>query len=239
MAAFLFLGFFIGIGHAFEADHLAAIGTLASSGNATPKRLAFLGASWGIGHTTTLFLFSLAVIVFGAVLSDRFAARVEFAVGIMLVVLGATVFYKIWRKKIHFHVHQHDDGKRHFHAHSHFGANVAHKDDAHEHEHAPILSWRAYIIGLIHGAAGSAGLVALTAAATQNIVTAMLYVLIFGIGSVLGMATLTFAASWPMKIAEKSIAGMLLLVQVGVGLAAIFIGVDVMLASSHVAWGLV
>lgn len=239
MAAFLFLGFFIGIGHAFEADHLAAIGTLASSGNATPKRLALLGASWGIGHTTTLFLFSLAVIVFGAVLSDRFAARVEFGVGIMLVVLGATVFYKMWRKKIHFHLHSHEDGKKHFHAHSHFGAKIAHKDDSHEHEHAPVLSWRAYIIGLIHGAAGSAGLVALTAAATQNIVTAMFYVLIFGLGSILGMATLTFVASWPMKIAEKSIAGMLLLVQVGVGLAAIFIGVDVMLASSQVAWGLV
>ena len=166
MTAFLFFGFFIGIGHAFEADHLAAIGTLASSGNATPKRLALLGASWGIGHTTTLFLFSLAVIVFGAVLSERFAAQVEFGVGIMLVLLGVSVFWKMRSKKIHFHSHSHGDGKKHFHAHSHLGMTVPHGNDPHEHVHAPVLSWRAYMIGLIHGAAGSAGLVALTAAAT-------------------------------------------------------------------------
>ncbi len=239
MTAFLFLGFFIGMGHAFEADHIAAIGTLASSGNATPKRLAFLGASWGIGHTTTLFLFSLVVIVFGAVIGDRFAAKIEFGVGIMLIALGISVFWRMRRKKIHFHVHQHAGGQKHFHAHSHLGATAPHKDDAHQHDHAPVLSWRAYLVGLVHGAAGSAGLVALTAAATQNILTAMLYVLIFGIGSILGMATLTFAASWPLKMAEKSIAGMLRVIQVGVASFAIFIGFKVMFESAPLIWGIV
>ncbi|VAW22647.1 Nickel transporter UreH [hydrothermal vent metagenome] len=237
MTAFLILGFFIGIGHAFEADHIAAIGTLASSGNATPKRLAFLGASWGIGHTTTLFLFSLTVIGFGAVIGERFAAEIEFGVGIMLIALGISVFWRMRRKKIHFHLHQHDGGQKHFHAHSHLGATTPHKDDPHQHGHVPILSWRAYLIGLVHGAAGSAGLVALTAAATQNVFTAMFYVLIFGIGSILGMATLTFAASWPLKIAEKSIAGMLRLVQVGVASFAIFIGFRVMFEAAPLIWG--
>jgi len=241
MAAFLILGFFIGMSHAFEADHLAAIGTLASSGNATSKRLALLGASWGVGHTTTLFLFSLVVIVFGAVIGDRFAARIEFAVGIMLILLGLSVFARMRRQKIHFHLHQHENSPKHFHAHSHLGARRAHEDDAHEHAHAPVLSWRAYLVGLVHGAAGSAGLVALTAAATQNILTALLYVLIFGVGSIsiLGMATLTFAASWPLKMAQKSVTSVLRIVQVGVASFAISIGVYVMMESGPVAWGFV
>ncbi len=238
MIAFLLIGFFIGMAHAFETDHLAAVGTLVSSGKATPKRLAFLGASWGLGHTTTLFFISLVVIGFGAVLTERFAAAVEFGVGIMLVGLGAHVFWKMWRSRVHFHVHAHTDGKNHFHAHSHLGAHTPHRQDTHDHAHAPVLSWRAYLIGLAHGAAGSAGLVALAAAATQNIVTAMFYVLVFGIGSIMGMAVLTFAASWPLKWAEKSMAGMLTLVRSGIAVIAITIGVTLMVQTAHLAWGI-
>ncbi|HHI71842.1 MAG TPA: high frequency lysogenization protein HflD, partial [Rhodobacteraceae bacterium] len=81
MASFLVLGFFLGMSHALEADHLAAVGALASSGRASGRRLAFLGASWGMGHTTTLFLLSLPVVVFGYVLSARAYAGMEVAVG--------------------------------------------------------------------------------------------------------------------------------------------------------------
>ncbi len=237
MSAFLILGFLIGMSHAFEADHLAAIGTLATSDKATPKRLAFLGASWGMGHTTTLFIISMIVIVFGAVLSERLAAGIEFIVGIMLILLGLEVFWKMKRKKIHFHLHQHGDGKKHFHAHSHLGSNVAHNEDTHEHNHATSFSLRAYLVGLVHGAAGSASLVALTAAATQDIIKALLYILLFGIGSILGMAVLTFSASWPLKMIEKSMAGILRFIQAGIALIAIFIGFNVMYGSGQIIWG--
>ncbi|HFE38643.1 MAG TPA: high frequency lysogenization protein HflD, partial [Gammaproteobacteria bacterium] len=120
MISFLLLGFFIGMSHALEADHLAAVGALATSGKTTPKRLAFLGMSWGAGHTTTLLLLCSIVMVFGYVLSERVEAGMEFIVGIMLILLGIHVLWKMYKGRIHFHVHEHD-GNQHLHAHSHAG----------------------------------------------------------------------------------------------------------------------
>ena len=236
MESFLILGFFIGMGHALEADHLAAVGTLAADGKATPKRLAFLGASWGMGHTTTLFLISLPVVLFGMVLNARWTAGLEFAVGVMLVMLGVRVLWKMYRARVHFHLHDHGDGQRHFHAHSHSGATLPHKQDPHIHAH-PRFSWRAYLVGLAHGAAGSAGLVALAAAATQDAATSMAYILLFGVGSVMGMAALTYSASWPLRLAEKTAARLLKSVQIGAASVAIFIGAQVMVENGSVLFG--
>jgi len=232
---FLLLGFLVGLVHAFEADHMAAIGTLASSGKATPKRLAFLGASWGMGHTTTLLVISLPVILFGVILTERFAAGMEFAIGIMLVGLGAQVFYKLWKARVHLHLHEHG-GKRHFHAHSHAGETMPHSENPHHHTHRA-FSFRAYAVGLAHGAAGSAGLVALAAAATQNAATALVYILVFGVGSILGMAALTYAASWPLRLAENTASKLLKTVQMATGVAAVAVGVMVMLEAAPVIWG--
>lgn len=232
---FLLLGFLVGLAHAFEADHMAAIGTLASSGKATPKRLAFLGASWGMGHTTTLLVISLPVILFGVILTERFAAGMEFAIGIMLVGLGAQVFYNLWKARVHLHLHEHG-GKRHFHAHSHAGETMPHSENPHHHTHRA-FSFRAYAVGLAHGAAGSAGLVALAAAATQNAATALVYILVFGVGSILGMAALTYAASWPLRLAENTASKLLKTVQMATGVAAVAVGVMVMLEAAPVIWG--
>ena len=232
---FLLLGFLVGMAHAFEADHMAAIGTLASSGKATPKRLAFLGASWGMGHTTTLLVIALPVILFGIILTERFAAGMEFAIGILLIGLGAQVFYKLWKARVHLHLHEHD-GKRHFHAHSHAGDAMPHSENPHHHRHRA-FSFRAYAVGLAHGAAGSAGLVALAAAATQNAVTALVYILVFGVGSILGMAALTYAASWPLRLAENTASKLLKTVQMATGVAAVAVGVMVIFEAAPVIWG--
>ncbi len=236
MTGFLLLGFLVGMAHALEADHLAAVGALASSGQATPRRLAFLGASWGMGHSTMLMLISLPVILFGYALSARMAAGMEFAVGIMLVVLGVQVFRRLRRQGIHFHLHDHGDGAPHFHAHSHAGAPGPHAEDPHEHGHAR-FSLRAYVVGLAHGAAGSAGLVALVAAATRDALAAVSYVAVFGLGSILGMALLTFTASWPLGFAERSATRIFRLVQGAAACLAIFIGARVMAETGPILWG--
>jgi high-affinity nickel permease len=234
MEGFLLLGLLVGMGHAFEADHLAAIGTMTADGKAAPKRLAFLGASWGMGHTTTLLLFSLPVILFGVIVTDRFAAGLEFAIGILLVILGAQVFYKLWKARVHVHVHDHGGGP-HFHAHSHAGETVAHAQSPHEHRHG--FSVRAYLVGLAHGAAGSAGLVALTAAATQSAFSALLYILVFGLGSIIGMALLTYAVSWPLKLAEKTAGRVLNAVKLATGGVAVAVGILVMTGAAPVMMG--
>lgn len=221
--------------HALEADHLAAVSSIATSEDgASRKRLAVLGMSWGAGHSTTLLLLSVAVLAFGYVLTVRAAAGMEFVVGIMLVVLGLSVLWKMRRRKVHFHVHEHGDGNRHFHAHSHEHAKTRHQQDPHEHRHG--FSLRAYMVGLIHGGAGSAGLVALAAATTQNVATAIGYVVIFGLGSILGMALLTYTASWPLRLAKNAATGLFQTVQLLVAGVAIYIGGSVMISAGPVFW---
>ena len=167
MEQFLALGFVVGMGHALEADHLAAVGTL-STQERSPKRLMLLGASWGLGHTITLFSLCFAVVFLGLALTERLSAALEFSVGVMLLLLGVQVVYKMYKKKIHFHVHEHDGEKAHIHAHSHAGSQrVDHHKDRHHHQHAKGFPFKSMLVGLSHGAAGSAGLIALALAATR------------------------------------------------------------------------
>lgn len=235
MIGFIVLGFLIGMSHALEADHLAAVGALANSKISSPRKMMFLGFSWGMGHTTTLFLLSALVLVFGYVVSAQVAAGLEFAVGVMLVLMGLRVFWKLRQSRVHFHIHQHDDGQRHMHAHSHAGAQVKHKSDPHKHSHG--FSLRAYLVGLAHGAAGSAGLIALSAAATRDVTTALSYVLVFGIGSMFGMALLTYAVSWPLRFSEGLAGRFFQVVQGAIASFAILVGVHVMIDNGPLMFG--
>lgn len=227
MESFLILGFFVGMAHALEADHFAAVGALATNGIATPKRLGFLGASWGMGRSTTLLLLSIPAILFGTLLSERLAAGPEFAAGAMLVVLGAQVLWKLHRRRVHLHSHDHGNGKKHFHAHSHIDASRPLDQDDRHRKH-PRYSLRAYMVGLALGAAGSAGLIALAAVTTQNVFTAISCVFLFGTGSIIGMGVLTYSASWPLRLVDKSATNALKLMQVIVAVIAVVVGTRVM-----------
>jgi hypothetical protein len=238
MESFLVLGFLVGMSHALEADHLAAVGSLAS-GRSSPRRLAFMGAAWGLGHTITLFLLCSAVILFGFVLTDRAAAALEFGVGVMLVVLGANVLYRMIHSKIHFHVHDHGDERPHIHAHSHANAIAPHDQDPHVHKHPRGLPIRALMVGLVHGAAGSAALIALALATTREPWLALAYVAVFGLGSICGMAMLTFVVAWPMKFAERSARWLHRGLYSAVGLAAIFIGGGLIVETAPLALELI
>lgn len=200
MQSLFLLGLLLGMRHALEADHLAAVSTLATKeAGASPRRLAFLGASWGLGHTTTLFLLSVPALVFGHMLSDNQMAKVEIGMGLILVILGADVLRQLVRRKIHLHAHTHEDGVRHIHFHAH-----APEDEGEDHVHRHgRFSGRAYLVGLIHGIAGSSALIALTAAAAPTLLSAWIYILLFGLGSMIGMAILTVAVAVPMRLADS------------------------------------
>ena len=236
MEFFLLLGFVVGMGHALEADHLVAVGTLAT-GKSNRKSLVMRGAVWGLGHTLTLFAISTAVIVFGLVLTDKMTAAMEFSVGVLLVILGFDVLRRMRKSRVHFHVHDHGGGKSHLHAHSHLGATVEHDQDPHEHRHWNAFPVKALIIGLMHGAAGSAGLLALAVAASRDSWLALTYVALFGLGSIVGMAALTFIASWPLGWAEKSAARLHTALQLSIACLAVAIGAFVMLSTANAAWG--
>ncbi len=230
------LGFLAGMGHALEPDHLAAVGAMATGKN--PRgALVLRGAAWGLGHTLMLSLICSAVILFGTILTDRMAALLESAVGVMLVLLGVEVLYRLRRAKVHFHVHEHDDGERHFHPHSHLGDSVPHDARHHTHTHRRALPLKALVVGLVHGAAGSAGLLALAIATVPDPAQAVLYVLLFGAGSILGMASLSFVASWPLALAERFATRLHWVLSSAVAGLAIALGVHVLTTNASLAWG--
>ncbi len=236
MFGILALGFLIGMTHALEADHLAAMAAISSDHTAQKRKMMLRGAFWGAGHSLTLFALGGVVIVFGFVLTDATAARLEFSVGAMLVLLGLHLVVRMWRRKIHFHAHRHEDGKAHLHAHSHHGEKSAHSDSSHQHSHPDGLPWRALIVGLVHGAAGSAGLLTLVIATTQSALVALAYILVFGVGSIVGMAVLSYAVAWPLGAIERSARKIHVTVTVLAALFAVGIGVNVMRSTAALAW---
>lgn len=198
------LGFLIGMQHALEADHLAAVSSLTSRRSGV-RDISRHGFSWGLGHTITLLVVGGTAIFLKLTIDDRLASLLECAVGIMLVALGAHVLYRLWRDRVHFHSHTHGDGTTHFHAHTHRDDPARHAASPHSHSHASGMPWRALVVGLMHGMAGSAALVVLTAAALQSPLWGVIYILVFGVGSMIGMALLTAAIAVPLTYTARSL----------------------------------
>ena len=240
MEGFLVLGFLIGMQHALEADHLAAVGSMVMTDSKASRKALFLrGATWGLGHTITLFAICATAILLGLTLSESVESSLQFIVGIMLVFLGLDVLRRMKKQKIHFHAHSHGDAdKAHLHAHSHAQDKVPHAESAHTHTHAKGLQMRALLVGLVHGGAGSGALMVLAAAATQDTLTALGYVAVFGIGSILGMAALTYVATWPLGVAAKGARWLHRGLTVGVAALTILLGVGVMLETGPMAAGI-
>ena len=197
----LLFGCLVGMQHALEADHLTAVAAM-STGRVSRRALVIRGGFWGLGHTITLLSICAVLLVVGEVISARTEAVLEAVVGVMLILLGANVLRSLWKRRPHFHVHEHDTGVRHMHWHTH-GGNAPHAQSAHRHEHSDLGLARALTVGMVHGAAGSAGLLVLAAAA-DSLLNALGYVLAFGVGSIIGMAALSFVASFPLKLMERS-----------------------------------
>lgn len=229
----LLFGLLFGMQHALEADHLAAVATLVTREKDT-RRAVCQGVFWGLGHTLTLLLFGGVVMVIGVVLSERWVHGLEGAVGVMLVLLGLDLLRRLWRERVHFHAHVHapaeaagaaslDGAAPHFHAHSHRGDTGPHDRHLHRHEHRP-LPLRALLVGMVHGLAGSAALVLLTLQQVRDPWIGLLYVLLFGLGSVAGMAALSCAVTLPMRLTamhlgrcHRALSAVVALFSVGLG----------------------
>jgi hypothetical protein len=204
MSAFYILlaGFLLGLRHALDADHLAALASLVTRSRSTSESIR-TGIAWGIGHTVTLFVVCGIILAFGVSFPDRIASALEFAVGFMLVVLGGDVLRRLIKERMHVHGHKHAREKYHIHFHSHEGVKD-HTEATHEHEHASYLPRRALAIGLMHGLAGSAALLLIAVADQGSTLTTLAYVALFGFGSMIGMGVLSCVIALPMMSAARA-----------------------------------
>lgn len=219
---FLSLGFVIGMAHALEADHLAAVSAMLN-GKSSRRSMIARGAVWGLGHTLSLFVVCSVVVLFGLTITGQAEAGIELAVGLMIVFLGARVLWKLRRDKVHLHVHGHD-GQQHIHLHSHSADPVPHAASKHDHRHPARAHLGVLGVGMMHGAAGSAGLLVLTVAATDSLTQALGYFAVFGLGSIIGMTGLTAVASYPLHVIERGAGWMKTATGLGIGGLAIWIG---------------
>jgi hypothetical protein len=232
--AILSFGFVIGLAHALEADHVAAVAALMGKGDSKARVIA-RGAAWGLGHTLALFAICSAVLLLGVTISATVGAALELAVGVMIVGLGLRVLWKLRAERIHIHAHDHG-GDRHIHAHSHAADPERHTASAHDHRHAVRTLAPTLGVGLMHGAAGSSGLLVLIVASAPTAAEAIAAFAIFGLGSLAGMVLLTGAASYPLGYIHRGSAWMRTALALSVGGLALLVGGGVAMESLHNLW---
>jgi high-affinity nickel permease len=218
------LGFFLGMRHATDPDHVIAISTIVSR-QPSLTRSAAIGAFWGIGHTLTILLVGAAIILFNLVIPPRIGLSMELSVGIMLIILGAMNVASFVRSLppsgsqpkpretgvLHAHPHSHGD---YVHTHLH-----AHAPEVHPHrpEQTPLArldrvfgrlrgypSLRPLVVGIVHGLAGSAAVALLVLTTIRDTNWALAYLLVFGIGTIAGMMLITLSLASTLRFVSKS-----------------------------------
>jgi high-affinity nickel permease len=219
--AILLIGFFLGMRHATDPDHVIAVSTIVSRERSLSKA-ALIGALWGLGHTITIVLVGAAIILFNVVIPPRVGLTMEFAVGLMLILLGVlnlTGVTKWMSEKFspshpavtgeHAHIHEHGSAL-HFHWHQHQPAKDHHAESLSPPGwlRAPFAklgvfhSLRPLFIGIVHGLAGSAAVALLVLSTIHQPRWGVLYLLIFGIGTIAGMMLITAALALPFSFSS-------------------------------------
>lgn len=222
LLAVLALGFFLGMRHATDPDHVIAVTTIVAR-HRTAGGAALIGAVWGVGHTLTILVVGGGIILFSWVIPGRLGLSMELAVGVMLVVLGVATVRDVLQAarrsspaaaagsaQVHSHPHSHGD---YVHSHPHGHAPESHP---HRPDQTPV-GWldrhfgglglyqlvRPLVVGVVHGLAGSAAVALLVLATIGNARWAVLYLLIFGIGTIVGMMLITVAIALPFALSPR------------------------------------
>jgi len=273
LIAILGFGFLLGMRHATDPDHVIAVSTIVSRERSIVKA-GLIGALWGVGHTVTILIVGAAIILLGIAIPTRLGLTMEFSVGLMLILLGIlnltgaltwiTDKFSPAHPKVegsHAHLHEHD-AKLHLHWHTHAGEAQHHgesmapprwfdrsaanstQNGASRTRLGLFHTLRPLFIGLVHGLAGSAAVALLVLSTIHNPKWAVLYLLVFGVGTVAGMMLITVVISLPFSFAGYKFAWLNRGLIVGSGVLSLAFGVFVCyqigfvdgLFSSHPTW---
>ena len=223
----LALGFVLGLKHALDADHLVAVSTIVGREKSIWKS-SIVGAVWGMGHTASLFVAAVGVILLKLTISPRVALTLEFGVGLMLILLGLDLVRRVIKGEISIHSHSHGHGgdsredlDEHLHDHLHVHTDVLAAADGSHHA----VGRRPFFVGLVHGFAGSAALMLFVLTTITNPWIGLLYVLIFGGGTIGGMLVMSTVIGLPFALANRAFAGIVGKIQFAAGLGSLGFGI--------------
>ena len=211
--ALLGLGFVFGLKHATEVDHVVAVSTIVSE-HRNLLRSAVVGGLWGAGHTASLVIIGVLVLVFRVAIPFGVTNWLELGVALMIVALGILAVVRVLRKRPDVHLHRHShDGRSHVHIHfhehgtEHIPATISHqlsetKPAAHSHAIAQV-GFKPLLVGAMHGLAGSAALTLLVLTQIQSIWLGLVYLAVFGVGSTVGMLLMSGLIGLPFALSSR------------------------------------
>ncbi len=224
--AALTLGFLLGLKHATDADHVVAVSTIAREFGSAWRGI-WVGASWGLGHSTPLLILGVVILLLKDAILDGYADAapvLEFGVGVMLVLLGAQVFWNLKRGRLHVHAHGHDHRQAdhlHIHASHPFGSEPVEQSALQPSLAAaspspasasrsllrgatkPAFRPKSYLIGMVHGLAGSAAVMLVLLPEIDSVWVGVGYLILFGFGTIASMAAITLVLGVPFAVANR------------------------------------
>jgi high-affinity nickel-transport protein len=225
--ALLGLGLVFGLKHATEADHIVAVSTIVSEQRSL-LRSALVGALWGIGHTISLVLVGILVLALRVAVPEGIAHWLEFGVALMIIGLGLSALLRARsgrrRRDVHLHKHHHDGVSHvhlHFHEHEteHTGGAVA----SHSHTVSRI-GFKPLLVGAMHGLAGSAALTLLVLTQIQSTALGLVYLAVFGLGSIAGMLLMSGLIGLPFALSARRLGGVHYGLQAAAGALSVAFG---------------
>jgi ABC-type nickel/cobalt efflux system permease component RcnA len=220
------LGLVYGLKHATEADHIVAVSTIVSE----HKKLvhaAIVGALWGAGHTASLIVVGTIVLALKVAIPQRVAGWLEFAVALMIISLGVMAFRRALNGRADFHSHRHGHGHGLFaHSHIHFhDTEHQHSAVTENHSHNVIrIGLKPALAGAVHGLAGSAALTLLVLTQISSPVLGLVYLGVFGVGSILGMLLMSGIVGLPFVLSSRKLGGVHYQLQMLAGMLSVLFG---------------
>jgi len=243
MLAIAALGFFLGMRHATDPDHVIAISTIVARQRSV-RGAAVVGAVWGLGHTLTILVVGGGIVLLGWVIPPRLGLSMELSVGVMLIVLGVMNLVSALGRIDEAHAgdhHAHGQVHSHPHPHGDYVHSHAHSHDPEAHPHRPEqtpVGWidrrfgsltiyqllRPLLVGVVHGLAGSAAIALLVLTTIGTPVWGVLYLAVFGVGTIVGMMLITVAIAIPFAVSGPRIARLSHRLRIATGLLSLGFG---------------
>lgn len=211
--ALITTGLILGTLHALDADHIVAVSTLITETKSI-KKTAKLGIFWGIGHTAALLMIGLSVMLLKITIPEQFGTPFELIIGGIIILLGIKILYTTFGTKTHTHMHTHGDLS---HTHIHLT-----REKEKNHHRKPLT---AFLIGTIHGTAGSAALMLIVLSTITKPLEEIIYIGVFGLGTILGMSLVTTVIGWSLITTTKKINRIQKPLHATIGVASILFGV--------------